>query len=559
MCPCWPDVDVLIPTYNEPLDVVRSTVLAAMDMDYPADRVKVYILDDGRRTEFAEFAKQCGAGYITRVGNKHAKAGNINNALTQTTGEYVTIFDSDHIPTRSFLQISLGWFLKDPKLAMTQTPHHFYSADPFERNLGTFRDIPNEGALFYGVVQDGNDLWNATFFCGSCAVLRRTALDEIGGIAVETVTEDAHTALRMQRKKWNTAYLAVPQAAGLATNTLAEHIQQRIRWARGMVQILRVECPLFASGMSLAQRLCYFNAVIHFLYAAPRLIFMTAPLVYLLFGRSNIYGDVLSILMYALPHLVLATLTNSRVQGNFRYSFWNEVYEVVLAPYILLPTTFALINPKWGKFNVTPKSGRIEHAYFDWRIAFPFVLLLLLTISGIAMGIWRLSVEPEKLGTIAINVFWASCNLITLGAALACAFERRQVRAFPRVKAKLPVTVMAESGQSWAGETVDLSNGGLSVSVAAAVAIGARERATVTLSTTDEQVTLPVHVVSNSGVLRLAFVDLTLDQEAALTRVIYSRADSWLNWRETRETDSPFRSWGRHRWFGGARSFDSVP
>ena len=100
----------------------------------------------------------------------------------------------------------MGWFLRDTKLAMLQTPHHFYSPDPFERNSAQFRKcIPNEGELFYGLVQDGNDFWNATFFCGSCAVLRRTALDEIGGIAVETVTEDcphlaAHADERLEHR-----------------------------------------------------------------------------------------------------------------------------------------------------------------------------------------------------------------------------------------------------------------------------------------------------------------------------------------------------------------------
>jgi cellulose synthase (UDP-forming) len=99
----------------------------------------------------------------------------------------VVIFDCDHVPTRAFLQMTMGWFIKDPRLAMMQTPHHFFSPDPFERNLGRFRRTPNEGSLFYGLVQDGNDTWDATFFCGSCAVLRRSALDEIGGIAVETI------------------------------------------------------------------------------------------------------------------------------------------------------------------------------------------------------------------------------------------------------------------------------------------------------------------------------------------------------------------------------------
>src|SRR5215813_7405256 len=164
----------------------------------------------------------------------------------------------------------------------------------------------NYGALLHRLVQKGNDLWNASFFCGSCAVLSRRALDEIGGIATETVTEDAHTALRMQCRGWNTAYINIPQAAGLATESLAAHIGQRIRWARGMVQILRLENPLFVRGLTFSQRLCYFNATTHFLFALPRLIFLIIPLTYLLFGMVNIYGYSLSIFAYALPHIVLS-------------------------------------------------------------------------------------------------------------------------------------------------------------------------------------------------------------------------------------------------------------
>jgi cellulose synthase (UDP-forming) len=239
----WPDVDLYIPTYNEPLDVVRSTVLAALNIDWPSDRLHVYVLDDGRRAEFRDFAEACGAGYIIRPDNKHAKAGNINHALKKTTGEFIAIFDCDHVPTRSFLQMTMGWFLKDSQLGMLQTPHHFYSPDPFERNLGIFRQIPNEGALFYGIIQNGSDLWNATFFCGSCAVLRRTALEEIGGVAVETVTEDAHTSLRMQRRGWNTAYIRYPQAGGLATGSLAAHIGSAFAglaaWSRSCAWTIR--------------------------------------------------------------------------------------------------------------------------------------------------------------------------------------------------------------------------------------------------------------------------------------------------------------------------------
>ncbi|MDF4942105.1 glycosyltransferase, partial [Vibrio parahaemolyticus] len=191
--------DLMIPTYNEDLDVVKATVYASLGVDWPKDKLNIHILDDGKRDSFRDFAKSVGVNYIRRPTNEHAKAGNINYALKQTSGEFVAIFDCDHIPTRAFFQLTMGMFLKDPKLALIQTPHHFFSPDPFERNLSNFRNVPNEGNLFYGLIQDGNDLWDATFFCGSCAILRREPLEEVGGIAVETVTEDAHTSLRMHR------------------------------------------------------------------------------------------------------------------------------------------------------------------------------------------------------------------------------------------------------------------------------------------------------------------------------------------------------------------------
>jgi cellulose synthase (UDP-forming) len=447
----WPHIDVLIPTYNEPLDVVRYTALGALNMDWPADKIHVYILDDGRRKEFERFAFEAGIGYKTRADNAHAKAGNINTALKTLTSPLVAIFDCDHVPTRSFLQMTVGWFVRDPKLAMLQTPHHFYSPDPFERNLEQFRVIPNEGELFYGVVQDGNDFWNASFFCGSCAVLRRAALDDIGGIAVETVTEDAHTSLRMQMNGWGTAYINIPQAAGLATERLSAHVGQRIRWARGMIQILRTDNPLFAPGLTFAQRLCYFNAMCHFLYAVPRLIFLTAPLIYLLLNHTNIPGYWAAILAYALPHLTLSNVTNSRIQGEHRHSFWNEIYETVLSPYILLPTMMALINPRFGKFNVTSKGGIVKRTFFDTRIAQPFLIMLMFNIAGLLVAIPRFLIwDRERPGTVLMNVIWCIFNIIILGVCTAVARELRGWLTAPRLPGRRSTCrrVAAASGSS---------------------------------------------------------------------------------------------------------------
>jgi cellulose synthase (UDP-forming) len=445
----WPTVDVYIPTYNEPLSVVRPTTLAALSIDWPADKLNVYILDDGKRPEFKEFAEEIGVGYLARSDNNHAKAGNMNSAMRYTDGEYIAIFDCDHVPARSFLQMTMGQFLKDSKVCLVQTPHHFFSADPFERNLNNHSQIPNENMLFYGLIQDGNDMWDATFFCGSCAVLKRAALDDIGGFAFETVTEDAHTALRMQRAGYKTAYINIPQAAGLATDSLSAHIGQRIRWARGMAQIFRLDNPLMGKGLSIPQRLCYINAMLHFLSGIPRIVFLTAPLALIYFNAYIIYAPFLAIFIYVVPTLIQIKATNSRIQGKYRYSFWGEVYESVLAWYILKPTTVALFNPNKGKFNVTEKGGLNDEEHYDWGISKPYLILLLINLLGILVGVLRLFLgDPSQIGVLIISMGWAFYNIIILGAAVAVAAEARQVRHSHRIKANFPAGVRLANGHT---------------------------------------------------------------------------------------------------------------
>ena len=544
----WPSVDVLIPTYNEPLEVVRQTVYTAMGLDWPGEKLKVFVLDDGRREEFRLFCEEVGVGYITRDNNRHAKAGNINAALQITHGEYVAIFDCDHVPTRSFLQVCMGWFIKDEKLAMMQTPHFFFSPDPFEKNLQTFRAIPNEGELFYGLVQDGNDLWNATFFCGSCAVIRREPLMAIGGMATETVTEDAHTALKLNRLGWNTAYLAIPQAAGLATESLAGHVGPRIRWARGMAQICRIDNPLLGRGLKLGQRLCYLNAMLHFFYGAPRLIFMTAPLAYLFFGAQVFQATALMIAAFALPHLLHAGITNSRMQGRFRHSFWNEVYESVLAWYILRPTLTAFINPRLGKFNVTSKGGIVDRSYFDWNIARPYVILVLMSLIGIVVGTWRVfhgDFQREQYTTLAINLVWTVYNIVMLSAAIAVASESRQVRKTPRVIASLRASVALPDGRVVACRTEDFSQTGLGLALTSDLKLELGEKLYVSIYRDQDEASFPAEVVFRRGnKLGVHFEELTTIQQVALAQMTFARADLWAqNWGRG-ERDTPLKALG---------------
>lgn len=541
----WPVIDVFIPSYNEPLEVVRPAVFGAMAMDWPRDKLNVYILDDGRREDFRKFAEEIGCGYMIRPDNKGAKAGNINHATAKTNGEYIVIFDCDHVATRAFLQLTIGWMVRDRGIGMLQTPHHFYSPDPFERNLASGKHIPNEGLLFYGLVQQGNDLWNATFFCGSCAVLRRTALEQVGGVPTETVTEDCHCSLKMQRLGWRTAYLRVPLAAGLATDRLIAHIGQRMRWARGMVQIFRVDNPLLGPGLKLYQRLCYLNAQWHFLFPLPRFVFLTAPLAFLLFGQSIIAASPLAILAYAGPHIIHSIGTNSRLQGKVRHSFWSEIYETVLALYLLPVVLATLFDPKKGKFNVTDKGGTLDEGYFDLRaVAANFVLAIVLVL-GLLSGIYGMAANPLtslEFQANALNAIWVVLSLVTVMAGLAVGRERRQVRERHRVHARLPVTAVLSDGRRLAGESVDVSLGGAALMLESQEEIARETRLHLEFDIGPERILLPAEVLRwQDGRLQARFEPQGLMDEGNIVRVVLGRADAWLDWDHVRP-DRPLRA-----------------
>jgi cellulose synthase (UDP-forming) len=388
----------------------------------------------------------------------------MNAAMKKTDGKLIAIFDCDHVPTRSFLQLSVGWFDKDPKLALMQTPHHMYSPDPVQRNLGgVWGDMPGEGDLFYGPVQGGNDLWNAAFFCGSCAIIRREALEITNGFAGETVTEDAHTALKLQRMGWNTGYLEARLSAGLATERFVLHVGQRIRWARGMTQILRIDCPLLGKGLSLTQRLCYLNAMMHFQFPLPRIVFLTSPLAYLIFGQNIIQASASLIFAFSMPHLVCSQMFSGRSQLGWRRPFWGEVYETMLAFHLVKPTVMTWFQPRKGKFNVTDKGDLLDQTFFDWAIVKPHLVAIALLAGAVSMGWIKLlffqSSFNIQIDTLLLNTAWASFSLIILLAAVSVARETRQARKDIRIHAELPVTLYLKSGHAISGVTRDISMG----------------------------------------------------------------------------------------------------
>ncbi len=252
-----PTVDVFIPTYNEPLDVLERTIVGALALDYPRDKFKVYVLDDKRRDWLKAYCEEKGAIHVTRPDNSHAKAGNMNNGLKVSSGEFIAIFDADFVPYRNFLRRTLPFFT-DPTIGIVQTPQHFFNKDPVQSNLSLEKVWPDEQRLFFDEMAASRDAWDVSFCCGSCSIARRAALDVIGGFPHDSITEDLLTTLAMLNKGYKTRYLNERLSMGLAAENLKGYFVQRGRWCRGGIQTIYLHNgPLRGPGLSLFQRVMF--------------------------------------------------------------------------------------------------------------------------------------------------------------------------------------------------------------------------------------------------------------------------------------------------------------
>lgn len=475
-----PHVDIYIPTYNEDPDILRPTVIAATQMHYPRHKLHVYVLDDGgtaqklndenpakaaaaheRAQELQLIARQFGAGYLTRERNLHAKAGNINSALSSTQGELLLILDCDHIPAADFLQRTVGFFLADPQLFVLQTPHNFVSPDPVERNLDTFENSPAENELFYDVMQPGLDFWGTSFFCGSAAVLRRSVIDKLGGVSGQTITEDAETTLDALSLGYKSAYYNRPMVSGLQPETYSGFIVQRVRWGQGMLQIFLLKNPWKQPHLTFTQRLLYTNFAFYWGFAGARVIMLLAPPAYLMFGINLCDTTAPQLLAYSVPALIASLVSTQFFYGRVRWPFMSQLYEIVQSVYVLQGLAEVIRKPRSPSFKVTPK-GEVLNQNFISSLAWPFYVLLILTILGVGFGVLRISSEPWNVGAISFVLFWAVLDTVLLLGVLGITFERRQLRSEPRLRHEEPITAHI-AGQTFEGTTTNASASGLAV------------------------------------------------------------------------------------------------
>ena len=505
--PDLPTVDIFIPTYNESELMVGITATAASKVDYPKDKLNVFILDDGgtlqkrndpdpekaeaaraRHENLKNLAEFLEIHYITRDLNLHAKAGNITHALFTTCpeeamvcvlrqssmdmglsgscGDLVLILDCDHVPTRDFLRNTVRYFMEDERLFLVQTPHFFINPDPVEKNLSMYLEKPSENEMFYGAVHLGLDFWNASFFCGSAAILRRKYLEEIGGIAGDTITEDAETALTLHSRGYNSVFVSRPMVCGLSPETFSDFILQRSRWAQGMTQILILKNPLLIKGLSPAQRVCYMNSCIFWLFGLSRFTFFAAPLLFLFFGLNVYNASLGQVLAYAGPHILGAMMLTDYMFGELRHPFFSELYEVVQSVFNVPAVISTIFRPKKPSFKVTPKDQSLSADTLS-PLAIPFYIMLILALAAYPVALYRLVMFPFMSDAVYITLFWNSFNLMLVLLCLGAVWEKRQIRRRHRIRTDEDIWVGTVDGQeNHPGRVFDLSEDGIGFTAA---------------------------------------------------------------------------------------------
>jgi cellulose synthase (UDP-forming) len=448
-------VDVFITTYNEPVSLLRKTLLASKRLDYPHG---TWLLDDGNCPEMKELARELDCSYLSRSENIDAKAGNLNNALLHSNAEFIAVFDADHAPKMNFLSRTLGYF-QDPRVAFVQTPQDFYNLDSFQHHKKRKTALAwHEQTVFFRVIQRGKDYWNAAFFCGSCAVLRRSALDAIGGFATGTVTEDLHTSIRLHKESWKSVFHAESLAFGLAPSSMVAFLKQRIRWGQGAMQVWRKKGVFFGRGLTFAQRINYLASTITYFDGWQKGFFYIAPVIVLTTGTMPIVAFNLDFLLHFIPYFFLTFWVFEEVNRGHGRSLVIEQYN--MARFAAMAwSIFGLFKSKI-KFATTPKTNSHRSSHSPYIL--PQAVVMIGNALAIPIGLFLYSrYHHLPANGLVANVIWSSVNtLFAVSIYMLNSVYSKYKRVDYRFPIPLPAMLQFPDGNKYYGTIDNISSSG---------------------------------------------------------------------------------------------------
>lgn len=476
----YPDVDVFIATHNEPVDILYKTVNACSFMSYPdKNKVHIYLCDDGNREEVAELARQFNVGYLGLSGNKEAKSGNLNHALSKTSSPLIATFDADMIPQHTFLMKTVPYFLlskfikengiwrlrkeeeidKKFKLGLIQTPQSFYNPDLFQFNLYAEGNIPNEQDFFSREVNTMRNASNAVAYTGSNTVISRQAMEEIGGFPIKTITEDFETSIRIQKAGYITYATDEILSAGLTTTTIKSMLKQRVRWARGVLQSLQNTKAVFTKKLSIPARITYLNSFLYWWSFFNRLVFILAPILFALFDFKIVNSGFWDVVVLWLPAYSFYSISMRYLSSNIRNQRWSQIIDTIFMPYLIIPVLLETFHIHQRKFKVTNKNKETDGKKFK-SLIFSIPHLFLLLLSAAAMVRFVHGKYGWALFYSSIIIFWIAYNMVALCYAIFFMLGRKSYRNSERIRAEEDITIEYKN-LVYEAVTIDVSENGM--------------------------------------------------------------------------------------------------
>jgi cellulose synthase (UDP-forming) len=501
-----PTVDIFITTFNEGLEVLEKSILGTFRVDYPCFRV--WVLDDGRRKWLRDYCQEVGAKYICRASNQGAKAGNINNALRQSTADLVMIQDADFICFRNALWRVVGLF-DDFRVATVQTPQSFFNPDALQYNLGIFNAWGDEQSYFFQVVARGRDALGVAFCCGSCSIHRRSVLQSVGGFPTDSITEDILLTMMLCVQGWRTIYFEEPISVGLAAESLDSFFIQRKRWGRGGIQVAWL--MLMRRGLTFIQRIFFFPYSWITQYSS-RLFFQVIPIVFFAFGLAPLPNvDISSLLSFQVSFL-LALCSAMMLLSNGHYlPIFSEAISLFNS-FELAPEILASVVRPFGKgFAVTPKGfdSLVSVSNLYIRTLLPAAILLVLNVVILFQIIFSLgdSVSGSSQGMLMYGSIWCCMNIVLLVISLLLSVQRPQPRREHRMRIHRECKIIDLRGQEHKGLLVDLSVSGALCQFKTGLQHGVLECKTLLL---DNGVKVPIRKLwkRNRDLVAFSFDDL---------------------------------------------------
>lgn len=526
-----PTVDIFIPTYNEPDFIVKRTIMGCQAINYKQKHI--YVLDDTRRESIKHLAQELGCHYITRPNNANAKAGNLNNALKQTNGELVVVFDADFVPTSNFLERTVGFFQK-AKIALLQTPQSFYNPDPIARNLGLEKVLTSEEEVFYRYLQPIKDGAGSVVCAGTSFVVRRSALQDIGYFATDSVSEDYFTGIRLSAQGYELAYIDEKLSAGLAAESIGAHIDQRLRWVRGTLQAFFIRSnPLTISGLNLWQRLGHLEGLLHWFSCFPRAFFLIAPIISVCAGLTPVSTNSAEIIYIFLPYYALMLTIFSWLNKRSRSFLLSDIYSLIQA----IPLSFTIIKvilSPFGKgFEVTPKGLSRDKFNYNWSLALPMTILWAATFFTLAICLLNISKTGLNLG-----MYWSCYNFLTVSIAMMTLLDLPKPSFYEWYDLKKEINLYGDN-QVEQGVTQKLSEEGVEILLDPSVSLATE----VMVELIPEVLILSGKVtrshLSNDNLKAIIkFQDLTIEQHRELVEMLYCNPGNW----QRRNTPNEFQS-----------------